>query len=290
MPRTVSAVAVSIACDGRVGLLQVLDRHGGCAGGSSTSVCLRAPDGRHAGASRIMPETNCRSVQSRRPAAAEWPRAGARAVPVGSGGGAGRRVLRHGAPAPQPDADRVFVHRDRSHRRGYLPVGRGTGPAAIAPAQAHRRHHHALAPARAEALPPSKRRERPAQLVGDLVDVLLLGDERRRDDRAVAGRLEVEAVGEQLLLEDLAALARRAVRRGRRWPPSSRSRGCRRRPGCPSARRARRGNTATARGRARTGLRSCRCRASRCRRRRTPDGRSTCSRGRTRSRLRERRP
>ena len=46
-----------------------------------------------------------------------------------------------------------------------------------------------------------QRLKRPAQDVRDLVDVLLLGDERRRDDRRVAGGLEIEAVREQFLLE-----------------------------------------------------------------------------------------
>ncbi len=133
-----------------------------------------------------------------------------------------------------------------------------------------------------------ERGERLAQDVGHQSTCDAVGDQRRRDDRAVAGGLEVEAVREQLLLEDLSAPARRAVRVRRRSPPSFRSRGCRRRPGCPSARRARRGSTATARARARTGPRSGRCRAWRGRRRRTPDGPSTCSRGRTRSRLRAR--
>src|SRR5437773_1822073 len=52
-----------------------------------------------------------------------------------------------------------------------------------------------------------QRLECPAQDVRDLVDVLLLGDQRRRDDRGIAGRLEIEAVREQFLLEALSALA-----------------------------------------------------------------------------------
>src|SRR6185436_18015401 len=66
-------------------------------------------------------------------------------------------------------------------------------------------------PPRVPSPPASKRLERPAQNVRDLVDVLFLGDQRRRDDRRIAGGLEVEAVREQLLLESLTALPGPAV-------------------------------------------------------------------------------
>src|SRR4029079_11131322 len=51
-----------------------------------------------------------------------------------------------------------------------------------------------------------------AQDVDDRVDVRALGDERRRDEGRIAGALEVEAVVEELLLQDVAAPARHAVR------------------------------------------------------------------------------
>src|SRR6185369_16237511 len=56
------------------------------------------------------------------------------------------------------------------------------------------------------------RRERPAQDVHDAIDMLFLRDERRGDERRIAGRLEVQAVVEQLLLERVAPAAGRAVR------------------------------------------------------------------------------
>src|SRR6266536_4720644 len=58
----------------------------------------------------------------------------------------------------------------------------------------------------------SNRRERLAQNSGDRVDVVLLRDQCRRDDRRVARRLEMQTVIEQLLLERVAARAGTADR------------------------------------------------------------------------------
>src|SRR4051794_31393661 len=55
------------------------------------------------------------------------------------------------------------------------------------------------------------RRERAPQNVDDLVDVLLLRDERWRDQRGVSGGLQMQAAVEQFLLERVAAPARRAI-------------------------------------------------------------------------------
>src|SRR3954470_7928391 len=57
----------------------------------------------------------------------------------------------------------------------------------------------------------SERRQRLAQNIGNDVDVGLVGDQWWCDERRIAGRLQVETVGEELLLEHLSAPARCAV-------------------------------------------------------------------------------
>ena len=192
--------------------------------------------------------------------------------------------------------DELLEVRTRGHVRSVSSAPRDVNehpdrrPCAACTRQARQRSiaaaQHGTLPRRSD--PPIgaslDRLQRLAQDLDDRVDVRLLGDQRRRHDHAIAGRLQVQPVVEQLLLELVAARARRALGCDVDARRSCRSRAGPRRPECPSARRSRPGSTATARGRARTGRRSCRCRAWRCPPRTRPDGRSTCSRGRTRSR------
>src|SRR5215472_5350263 len=55
-------------------------------------------------------------------------------------------------------------------------------------------------------------RERLAQDVDDLVDVLPFGDQRRRNDRAIPRRLQMQPVVKELFLEDVSARAGRPGR------------------------------------------------------------------------------